>query len=155
VPVQPAFAPATHTAVEPLKLRVTQQVLDRRSHVALPLQVEAVKLLQSAPVHAPLKHARPPQAGPLFCHIPLVLQFCGCALAPHCTWPGPHSPWHDEPGPVPTHVWFVQLTGVAHVPLALHDCCAEVLEHSTWLGAQTPLHDAVPPLTRHVWFVQV
>ena len=129
-------------------------MLDRTSHVALPLHVEGVKLLQSAPVHAPLKHARPPQDAPLFCHIPVVLQFCGCSPL-HCTWLGAHWPWHEEPGPVPTHVWFVQLTGVAQVPLELHDCCAVVLEHSTWLGAQTPLHEAVPPLTRQVWLVQV
>ena len=150
--VHPAFAPATHfpEVVEP---RVAQHVLDRRSHVATWAQLETVKLLQSAPVHAPLKHARPPQAAPLFCHIPLALQFCGCWPL-HCAWFGAHWPWHDEPGPVPTQVWFVQFTGVAHVPAALQDCCAVVLEHSIWLGAQTPLHAAVLPLTRQVWLVQ-
>ena len=56
---------------------------------------------------------------------------------------------------MPTHVWFVQVAGVAHVPVALHDCCAEVLEHSIWPGAQTPWHDAVVPLTTHVWLVHV
>jgi hypothetical protein len=65
--------------------RVTQHVLDRTSHVALPLQTAGVKLLQSAPVHAPLTHAWPPQFAPLFCHCPLALQFCGCPSAVHCT----------------------------------------------------------------------
>lgn len=153
--MHPASAPGTQFPVVVEPDVVAQHVLDRRSQVAIWAQLEAVKLLQSAPVHAPLKHARPPQAAPLFCHSPLVLQFCGCPLGPHCTWFGAHWPWHDEPGPVPTQVWFVQFTGVAHVPVALHDCCAVVLEHSIWLGAHTPLHEAVLPLTRHVWLVQV
>jgi hypothetical protein len=66
----------------------------------------------------------------LFCHIPVVLQFCGCC-ALHCVCPGAHWPWHIEGTPVPTQVWFTQATGVAQVPVALHDCCAVVLVHST------------------------
>jgi hypothetical protein len=133
---------------------VTQHVLERTSHVALPLQTAGVKLLQSAPVQAPSKHTWPPQDAPLSCQVPVALQFCGCSPL-HCTWPGAQTPWHEEPTPVPTHVWPVQGTGVAQVPVVLHDCCAVVVEHSTWPGAHTPWHEAVPPLTRQVWLEHV
>ena len=56
---------------------MTQHVFDRTSHVVVPLQTAGVKLEQSAPVQAPLKHTWPPQDAPLSCHSPLALQFCG------------------------------------------------------------------------------
>ena len=75
--------PDTHRPVGGM-LSATQHVLDLRSHVVLPLQTAGVKLEQSAPVHAPLTHAWPPHDAPLFCHVPLALQFCGVLLL-HCT----------------------------------------------------------------------
>ena len=74
--------PDTHRAVG-VSDTVTQHVLNLTSQVALPLQTAGVKPVQSAPVHAPLKHTCPPQDGPLLCHDPLGPQFCGWAPL-HC-----------------------------------------------------------------------
>jgi hypothetical protein len=80
---------------------------------------------------------------------------CCAAALEHSVCPGAQTPWHEEPMPVPTHVWLVQFTGVAQVPVELHDCSAAVLEHSDCPGAQTPWHEAVLPVTRQVWLEHV
>jgi hypothetical protein len=133
-----AVVPDTHRPVG-MRASVTQHVLDRRSHGTPVAQSELLKVLQSAPVHSPLAHTRPPHAAPLSCHIPVALQFCGCWPL-HCVWFGAHWPWHIEPMPIPTHVWLVQLTAVAQLPAGPQDCCADVPAHSTCVGAQTPWH---------------
>jgi hypothetical protein len=106
-------------------------------------------VVQSAPVHAPFRHTRPPQLEPLFAQVPDALQLCGCCPL-HCTWPGAQFPVHCDGTPVPPQVWFTQATGVAHVPVELHDCWEDVVAHSISPGAHTPWHEAVPPVTRHV-----
>jgi hypothetical protein len=52
VPVHPASVPLTHVPVGTIA-SVTQQVFDRRSHVAVPAQTGAVYVVQSPPVQAP------------------------------------------------------------------------------------------------------
>ena len=64
-------------------------------------------------------------------------------------------PWHDDPTPEPTHVWFVHVVGLPQVPVAVQLFCTVRLAHSVWVGAHIPVHDAVVPLMTHVWFVHV
>ena len=64
---------------------MTQHVFVRRSQPASPLQAGTVTLVQSAPVHWPLTHTRPPHAAPLFAQLPVASQLCGwlLPLPPH------------------------------------------------------------------------
>jgi hypothetical protein len=110
--------------------------------------------VQSAPVQVPPTQARPPQLGPLFCHVPDAPQFCGWAPL-HWIWVGAQVPLHCDGTPLPTQVWFTHAVGVAQVPVELHACCVVVVAHSTSPGAHRPWHDAVPPVTRQVLWLQV
>jgi hypothetical protein len=73
-------------------------------------------------------------AFPLFCQVPLALQFCGCWPL-HCVWPGAHEP---EQAPL-TQVELVQVTELPHVPLALQVWTPlPDDEHCVVVGTQSP-----------------
>jgi hypothetical protein len=87
------------------------------------------------------------QGFPLFCHMPVALQFWGCWPL-HCVWPGPQDPVH---APL-THVELVlQVTEPPHVPVVSHvSTPLPDAEQRVAPGVQLPWH---APLT-HAWLVQ-
>jgi hypothetical protein len=86
-----------------------------------------VHALQLPAVHV-LEHT-----APLFCHVPLLLQVCGCKPL-HCIDPGVQTPVQMPPAQTYVH----RLALLCQVPLALQVCGCRPL-HWTDAGEQTPM----------------
>jgi hypothetical protein len=131
---EPVHTPLTHV----LLLQAVPTVhVPELLHVSGPLLlVQPTLPTVQTPVHTPLTHVvfESAHEAPLFCQLPLPLQFCGCWPL-HCFWPATQLPEHTPP----THVELLQVTELPHVPAEVHVCTPlPEEEHCVAPGVHTP-----------------